>query len=171
MITVMILKSLIVSADEKLSVLYNIYVPLLTALLRLNGIKCEIADLNGFDKEYKILSKTKENIIYVPKFETCKKEAEAISFIYTDATSSLSTSFRIASIVRELRSNYDENRVVFVEQIKDSDAVKGYSHVMVDNVRIPEDFKLYGSGDFIYCHAVTLAEGICRYFGLPFSRF
>ena len=67
MVTVMILEDVYKCDDSFSEKFLGVYIPLLTGLLRSRKIVCETVKLNGFDKMYSLLGKSKENIVYVPK--------------------------------------------------------------------------------------------------------
>lgn len=136
MVSVIILDGLsdnTTSGDKaKLLEIENIYIPLLVGVLRYNGIMCEAVKISGFEKEYGIKGKNRDNIIYAPIISYFSSPTE-LSFIYTDSTESDSPSFRIATELRKVRSIIGES-VVFVNELHENDPLKMNSPVVVDNI-------------------------------------
>lgn len=165
MISVMILEDAYKIDHESCNQFNGVYIPLLISLLRSKEIKCESVKIKGLERMYSVLGKSKENLLYVPKTEISKNGAEEISFIYVDSAASVSTSFKIASIIRNLRSERNNKNVVFIEQLKDEENLKNCSPIIVDNIRLSEKFNidLYETA---YISASTATDGICRFYGL-----
>lgn len=159
MVTVMILEDVFKSNDDFCNSFSGVYVPLLTGLLRSKGIQCETVRLKGFDKKYSVLGKSKQNLIYSPKIELSNN---VVSFIYCDSVSSVSPSFKIASVIRILRSE-NEKDVIFVERINENEMFSDFSPIIIDNIKFNENlsFNLYETA---YEKAISVTEGIIRYF-------
>jgi hypothetical protein len=161
LVTVMILEDAYKPKDDICNSFIGVYIPLLISLLRSKGIDCEVTQLKGFDKKYSVLGKSKQNLIYAPKIEMSNS---AVSFIYCDSVSSVATSFKIASIIRNLRSD-NEKEVVFVEQIKENEAYSDFSPMIIDNMKLDENFgfNLYETA---LKRAMSVADGIVKYFNI-----
>ena len=158
MVTVMILEDVFKSNDDFCNSFKGVYLPLLIGLLRSKGIQGETVSLKGFDKKYSVFGKTKQNLIYAPKIELSNS---AVSFIYCDSVSSAATSFKIASIIRNLRSEED-SQVVFIEQIKENEVFSDYSPMIIDNIKFNDSFDL-NLYETAYKKAMSVTEGIIKY--------
>ena len=145
----------------QLSEVCNIYIPLLEGMLRYNGIMCETVKTHGLEHEYGICGKNRDNIIYVPVFSYADSSSSGISFIYTDSTAADSPSFRIASVLREKRSEKG-NQVVFVNALHENDPFRSNSPIIVDNMRFDVNNACHMQN--IYRSAIVAAESICEYY-------
>lgn len=132
------------------------YIPFFEGLLWFSGVKCRTVTPDGFERIYSVFGKTADNIIYVPRLSESGKQG--LSFIYTDSTSGSSASFRIASALRERRS---ENGVVFVNPLCEGDPLASYSPVIVDDICVD---KTDAAG--LYSLALDAACSICSYYGI-----
>ena len=150
-----------------LSEVSDIFIPLLTGILRYNGILCVTVRPSGLEHEYNINGKNNDNLIYVPAFSCSNEKAESLSMIYTDATSAASTSFRIASKLRKLREDTFSG-VVFVNGLHDDDPLKKFSPVIVDNIRFTGTQSSCNMCEKIYKTALDVAVSICEYYGVLF---
>ena len=168
MMSVLILDGFSEPFDSEISCTVRAYIPLVEGLFIYNGIRCETVNLKGLERRYLILGKSNDALIYVPEFTFASPSSKDISFIYTEQTSSVSKSFKIASILRNKRSDKCDDNVIFVEQLKDGDPLKSFSPVIVDNIRLPEEpeseqnFKI---GMLARC----LVESVAEYYGFIFK--
>lgn len=141
----------------------NIYVPFLIGLLRYNGISSQEFKLNGFENEYSINGKNKDNLIYVPRFIVNGTKEFEIEFLNTDSTAPESVSFRIASKIRKEREKHFQSQVVFVNALHENDSFKRFSQIIVDDIRynINDRENLFYSAFF---DALLVAKSICEYY-------
>ncbi len=156
-------------ADSKIMTeVSGIYIPLLTGILRYNGIKCETVNPKGLERQYKIIGDCKNNIVYAPVF-TCSREVEAsVSFIYTDSTDGASESFRIASKLRREREDL-LNQVVFVNQLQEKDFLKSFYPVIVDEIRFSKTAPICDVTEKLYIIAAVFCSVLCRHNGIIFK--
>lgn len=166
MVSVMIIEGVYNYNEPLLYEFHEVYVPLLASVLRCNIIKCEIVDLKGLARKYNITSRGRESLLYVPKIEFGKSENDSVSFIYTDSTSSVSPAFRVAANIRKLRSDDYGKKIVFVEQLKDSEVLKGFSPLIMDNIRINKSLNLKLDRSVLSELTNSVAKGIASYYGL-----
>ena len=156
-------------ADSKImSEVTDIYIPLLTGILRFNGIKCEVVYPKGLERQYKIVGECKSNIVYAPIFSCAKDTNAAVSFIHTDSTDGGSESFRIASKLRKEREEL-LNQVVFVNQLQESDSLKSYYPVIVDEIRFLKTAPICDVTEKLYTIALGFCGVLCRHNGIIFK--
>lgn len=172
MISVLILDgfsdSTFCSDSKIMSEVSGIYIPLLTGILRFNGIKCETVCPKGLERQYKIVGDCKNNIVYAPVFSCAKDMNAAVSFIYTDSTDGSSESFRIAS---KLRNEREEllNQVVFVNQLQESNSLKSFYPVIVDEIRFSKTAPICDVTEKLYIIALGFCSVLCRHNGIIFK--
>ena len=99
MISVLILDGFSESFDSELSCAVRAYSSFVEGLFIYNGITCETVNPKGLERRYSILGKSNDALIYVPQFTLASPFSKNISFIYTEQTSSVSKSFKIASLI------------------------------------------------------------------------
>ncbi len=160
MVSVMIIDDAYNSDEEHCIRFSSIYIPLVISLLRSKGVNCETVKLKGLEKMYSLLGKTKENIIYVPKIEISKSH---VSFIFVDSVASVSTSFKIASILRKERAEKEDGQVVFVEQLRDNDLLNACSPLLVDNIRLKQNSEDGFYNKAMAC-AVCVTDAVNKFF-------
>lgn len=153
--------------SRPLSEMCDIFIPLLTGILRYNGVTCVTVKPLGLEHEYGINGKNDDNLIYVPVFSCTTEENTKVSFIYTDSTAPSSVSFRIASKLRKMREEISEN-VTFVNALHENDGLKKFSPIIVDNIRFSG-----ASGESeilksLYKTALSVAKAVCEYYGVIF---
>ncbi len=153
--------------DIALTDISNIYIPILTAMLRFNGVYCSIMKLKGLEYEYSINGKNHDNLIYVPIFNKFDGDKSNLSFIYTDSTLHNSVSFRIASDLRRKREENFE-KIVFVNQLHEKDDLKRFSPIIVDDIKISN---AESSLNQVYKNAEITARSITDYYSMQFKNF
>lgn len=153
--------------SKSLSEIGDIFIPLLTGILRYNGIICITVRPSGLEHEYGINGKNNDNLIYVPAFSCSEDKNTQVSFIYTDSTAPGSASFRIASKLRKLREE-SFGKVTFVNALHDSDSLKKFSPVIVDNIRFSGASGVCDILENIYKTALSVALSVCEYYGVMF---
>ncbi len=166
MVSVMIIEGVYNYDEPLLCHFHEVYVPLLVSVLRCHKIKCETVDIKGLARKYNITGKSKESLLYVPKIEFCKNDTDGVSFIYTDSTSSVSPAFKVAANIRKIRSDDDGKKIVFVEQLKDSEVLKGFSPLIMDNIRINKSLNLKLDQAVLSEMTNSVAKGIVSHYGL-----
>ncbi len=147
--------------------LCGIYIPFLTGILRYNGVKCNTVEVDDPLKEYMVLGKNRENLIYVPSFSCEEKTKADISFIYTDSVLPQSPAFGIATKLRSLREEYTE-KIVFVNQLQGNTVLKDCSPIIVDNLRFLNTDGACVLKENIYNTAILTAKAIVEYYGIIF---
>ena len=160
--SVLIIKDFKSSNNELEINLLNIYISVLKSELEKLNIKCESVNFKGFLNEYNLLGKSKENVIYLPKIEITENK---VSFLLVDNVGSLSSSFKIASIIQKTRFLKDEDRVLFINKIKDSDALKDCSPLIIDDIRLDEKSTVKQCSFLKNC-AVSVASAIVKCYKL-----
>ena len=146
----------------------KIYVPLLTGILRYNGIKCETVCPNGLERQYKIIGGDKENIVYVPSFVCSQSENAAVSFLYTDSVDGSSESFRIAAKLRAQRAEIF-NQVVFVNQLQKNNVLKNFYPIIVDEICFKKATPVCDAAEKLYIIALGFCRCLCQHNGLIFK--
>ncbi len=153
--------------SEILDEISEIYIPLLLGVLRYNGIVCEAINPTKLERLYDLQGKTNSNLIYVPFFSCCENNSSDVSFIYTDSTSGSSTSFRIATKLRNKRER-EKDKVVFVNALNEGHSLRKYTPVIVDNVRFLSTAYSCDNVEKIYTLVISAAESIAEYYGIIF---
>lgn len=153
--------------SQVLSEIGDIFIPLLTGILRYNGVTCVTVKPSGLEHEYGINGKNSDNLIYVPIFSCAAEENTGVSFIYTDSTAPASVSFRIASKLRKLREEISES-VTFVNSLHENDSLKKFSPVIVDNIRFSGASGACEILKNLYKTVLSVAKAVCEYYGVIF---
>lgn len=146
----------------------KIYIPLLTGILRYNGVKCETVLPNGLERQYKIIGECKNNFVYAPTFTCSNDDNAAVSFIYTDSVDGGSESFRIAT---KLRGEREEllDQIVFVNQLQESSPLRNFYPVIVDEIRFKKNAPFCDVSEKLYIIALGFCRCLCRQKGIIFK--
>lgn len=160
MFSVLIVEDVADSKNESGKDALKKYVALLKSYFNSKNVLCQSVNFNGLQNEYSLLGKTKENIIYLPQIEFSDNK---VSFVLVDSVSSLSPAFKIASIIQKTRFCNNQNNVLFINKLKDSDPLRHCSPLIVDTIRLNEypDNLQY---EFLVSCASSVVYAVCKIF-------
>ncbi len=153
---------------ESVAAVKDVYIPLMTAILRYNGIVCKTVHFENFGNSHYIIGADRNSIIYAPKFSCSERATESVSFIYTDSSSSASVSFSVASRLRNIRER-DSKIAVFVNELKSYDSLKKFSPIIVDDMRFFKTTAICDMTESICKGATSATMAIAEHFGVIFK--